>query len=122
MPDMIANFRTFSDGLARNTGKLDSIVSGLERMTGASTPSPKVVYDLQAAAAPTGVGKPLKAQLVVPEPSTVVMFDTQRILFSPANELAEFEMGRYDPGPTPGEIDPEFRELRHRTFAVAERR
>jgi len=27
---------------------------------------------------------------VIPEPSTVVMFDTQRIMFSPANDSAEF--------------------------------
>jgi phospholipid/cholesterol/gamma-HCH transport system substrate-binding protein len=87
---MIANFRTFSDGLARNTGKLDGIVAGLERMTGASTPPPKTVYNLQAAAAPAGPGKPLKGQLVIPEPSTVVMFDTQRIMFSPVNDSAEF--------------------------------
>src|SRR5262245_47418748 len=87
---MIANFRTFSDGLARNTGKLDSIVAGLERMTGTSTPAPKTVYNLQAAAAPATPGKPLKGQLVIPEPTTVVMLDTQRILFSPANEQAEF--------------------------------
>jgi phospholipid/cholesterol/gamma-HCH transport system substrate-binding protein len=87
---MIANFRTFSDGLARNTGKLDGIVAGLERMTGASTPPPKTVYNLQAAAAPADPGKPLKGQLVIPEPSTVVMFDTQRILFAPANDSAEF--------------------------------
>jgi phospholipid/cholesterol/gamma-HCH transport system substrate-binding protein len=87
---MIANFRTFSDGLARNTGKLDSIVAGLERMTGASSPPPKTVYNLQAAAAPADPGKPLKGQLVIPEPSTVVMFDTQRIMFSPANDSAEF--------------------------------
>ena len=32
----IANFKVFSEGLARNTGKLDGIVAGLERMTGAS--------------------------------------------------------------------------------------
>ena len=87
---MIANFRTFSDGLARNTGKLDGIVAGLERMTGTSTPPPKVVYDLQAAAAPASPGKPLRGQLVIPEPTTVVLFDTQRILFSPANDQAEF--------------------------------
>ena len=87
---MIENFRTFSDGLARNTGKLDGIVAGLERMTGASTPPPKTVYNLQAAAAPATPGKPLKGQLVIPEPSTVVMFDTQRILFSPANDSPEF--------------------------------
>ena len=87
---MIDNFRTFSDGLARNTGKLDSIVAGLERMTGASSPPPKTVYNLQAAAAPASPSKPLKGQLVISEPSTVVMFDTQRILFSPANDSAEF--------------------------------
>jgi phospholipid/cholesterol/gamma-HCH transport system substrate-binding protein len=87
---MIENFRTFSDGLARNTGKLDGIVAGLERMTGASTPPPKTVYNLQAAAAPAAPGKPLSGQLAIPEPSTVVMLDTQRILFSPARELAEF--------------------------------
>src|SRR6202007_2512323 len=33
---------------------------------------------------------PLKGQLVLPEPSTVVMLDTQRILFSPANEASDF--------------------------------
>ena len=30
----IANLQIFSEGLARNTGKLDSIVTGLEKMTG----------------------------------------------------------------------------------------
>ena len=92
---MITNFRTFSDGLARNTGKLDNIVAGLERMTGASTPPPKTSYNLQAAAAPASPGRPLKGQLVIPEPSTVVMFDTQRILFSPANDSAEFASAQW---------------------------
>jgi phospholipid/cholesterol/gamma-HCH transport system substrate-binding protein len=87
---MIENFRTFSDGLARNTGKLDSIVAGLERMTGSSTPPPKTVYNLQAATAPATPGKPLKGQLVIPEPSTVVMLDTQRILVLPASDQADF--------------------------------
>src|SRR3982750_3713974 len=34
LKDTIANFKVFSDGLARNTGKLDGIVAGLEKMTG----------------------------------------------------------------------------------------
>ncbi|MFX9604627.1 hypothetical protein ABTP42_19760, partial [Acinetobacter baumannii] len=42
-----------------------------------------------AAAAPAS-GTPLKGQLAIPEPSTVVMFDTQRILVSPAKESPEF--------------------------------
>jgi phospholipid/cholesterol/gamma-HCH transport system substrate-binding protein len=90
LQDTIANFRTFSDGLARNTGKLDGIVAGLERMTGATTPPPKVVYNLQAVPAPATPGKPLKGQLVIPEPTTVTMYDTQRIVFSPANNSPEF--------------------------------
>ena len=31
LKDTIANFKIFSDGLARNTGKLDGILAGLER-------------------------------------------------------------------------------------------
>ena len=34
LKDTIANFKVFSDGLARNTGKLDGIIAGLEKMTG----------------------------------------------------------------------------------------
>ena len=47
LQDTIANFKMFSEGLARNTGKLDGIVAGLERMTGATTPPPKIIYNLQ---------------------------------------------------------------------------
>src|SRR3984893_4868094 len=32
LKDTIANFKIFSEGLARNTGKLDSIVAGIEKM------------------------------------------------------------------------------------------
>src|SRR5512139_1519173 len=42
LKDTIANFRTFSEGLARNTGKLDSIVAGLEKLTGGGTPVQKI--------------------------------------------------------------------------------
>ena len=45
----IANLNTFSAALARNSDKLDSIVSGLDRLTGGSTANaPRVVYDLAA--------------------------------------------------------------------------
>jgi hypothetical protein len=44
----IANLQVFSEGLARNTGKLDSIVAGLEKMTGGGTPAQKMTYDLRA--------------------------------------------------------------------------
>jgi len=87
----IANLQVFSEGLARNTGKLDSIVAGLEKMTGggAST-APKITYDLRAAqgfAAPT---KSIKGQLSIPEPTAVAMLETQRMLFSPAGDYPGF--------------------------------
>ena len=41
LKDTIANFKVFSEGLARNTGKLDGIVAGLERMTGVTAPPRK---------------------------------------------------------------------------------
>ena len=41
LKDTIANFKVFSEGLARNTGKLDGIVAGLERMTGVTAPPAK---------------------------------------------------------------------------------
>jgi phospholipid/cholesterol/gamma-HCH transport system substrate-binding protein len=88
---MIANFKVFSDGLARNTGKLDSIVAGLERMTGGGPQAaPKTIYSLRAPAVPASPGKPLKGQIVIPEPSAMTMLQTQRFLFTPANDSAEF--------------------------------
>ena len=56
---MIANFKVFSEGLARNTGKLDSIVAGLERMTGVASPPPKTIYGLRALQN-RDPGKPMK--------------------------------------------------------------
>jgi phospholipid/cholesterol/gamma-HCH transport system substrate-binding protein len=88
----IANLQLFSEGLARNTGKLDGIVAGLERMTGGgAAPAQKITYDLRAA---TGFPHPpagtLKSRLVIPEPTAVIKLDTQRFLFSPAKEYPDF--------------------------------
>ena len=57
LKDTIGNFKVFSEGLARNTGKLDGIVAGLERMTGVTSPPPKITYDLRALQNPGPVGK-----------------------------------------------------------------
>ena len=87
----IANLQVFSEGLARNTSKLDGIITGLERMTGGGGSAAKVTYDLRAARTFPGMsGKILKGELVVPEPTAVAMLETQRFLFSPANEAPEF--------------------------------
>ena len=47
LKDTIANLKTFSDGLARNTGKIDGILAGLEKMTGGGAPAQKITYDLR---------------------------------------------------------------------------
>jgi phospholipid/cholesterol/gamma-HCH transport system substrate-binding protein len=45
----MANLSTFTDALARNSGKLDGIVAGLERLTGGGAANAaQVVYDLTA--------------------------------------------------------------------------
>jgi phospholipid/cholesterol/gamma-HCH transport system substrate-binding protein len=90
LKDTIANFKTFSEGLARNTGKLDGIVAGLEKMTGGGAPAQKVTYDLRAPRDLGPVGKLWKGQLAIPEPSAVAMLDTQRMLFSPAKDYPGF--------------------------------
>lgn len=90
LKDTIANFKTFSDGLARNTGKLDSIVAGLEKMTGGGTPAQKVTYDLRAPRDLGPASRTLKGQLAIPEPTAVAMLETQRMLFSPTKDYPGF--------------------------------
>ena len=86
----IANLQVFSEGLARNTGKLDNIVAGLEKMTGGGTPAQKVTYDLRAPQNQGSASKTIKGQLAIPEPTAVAMLETQRFLFSPAQDYPGF--------------------------------
>jgi phospholipid/cholesterol/gamma-HCH transport system substrate-binding protein len=91
LKNTIGNLQVFSEGLARNTGKLDNIVSGLEKMTGGGTPAKRTTYDLRAPADFGPPGKTIKGQLAIPEPTAVVMLETQRILFSPAKDYPGFD-------------------------------
>ena len=90
LKDTIANFKVFSEGLARNTGKLDGIVAGLEKMTGGGAPAQKITYDLLAPKDLGPAGKTLKGQLAIPEPTAVAMLQTQRMLFSPVKDYPNF--------------------------------
>src|ERR1700687_3467577 len=91
LKNTIANLQVFSEGLARNTGKLDGIVAGLEKMTGGGTQPKKIAFDLRAPADFGPPGKTIKGQLAIPEPTAVVMLETQRILFSPARDYPGFD-------------------------------
>jgi phospholipid/cholesterol/gamma-HCH transport system substrate-binding protein len=90
LKNTIANLQVFSEGLARNTGKLDGIVSGLEKMTGGGTPAQKTTYDLRAPGDLGPANKAIKGQLAIPEPTAVAMLETQRMLFSPAKDYPDF--------------------------------
>ncbi|WP_407188661.1 ABC-type transport auxiliary lipoprotein family protein [Bradyrhizobium centrosematis] len=90
LKDTIANFKTFSDGLARNTGKIDGILAGLEKMTGGGAPAQKVTYDLHTPQYLGPAGKTLSAPLAIPEPSAVAMLQTQRMLFAPSGDRTGF--------------------------------
>jgi phospholipid/cholesterol/gamma-HCH transport system substrate-binding protein len=85
-----ANLQTFTDGLARNTGKIDSILAGLEKTMGGGTPAQKMTYDLRAPQNLGPMGKTVEGQLAIPEPSAVAMLETQRFLFSPAGDYPGF--------------------------------
>src|SRR5436305_7260228 len=50
LKNTIANLQVFSEGLARNTGKLDGIVTGLGKMTRVGKQEKKITYHLGAPA------------------------------------------------------------------------
>jgi phospholipid/cholesterol/gamma-HCH transport system substrate-binding protein len=84
--EAITNLSTFTDGLAHNTPKLDGIVAGLERMTGA-TPAPrKITYDLRAADGFQTPHAPLEPGLAIAEPTATARLQTQRFLFASDEE------------------------------------
>jgi len=90
LKNTIANLQVFSEGLARNTGKLDGIVAGLEKMTGGGTPPQKITYDLRAPQNLGSSSKSVNGQLAIPEPTAVAMLETQRMLFSQPKDYPGF--------------------------------
>jgi phospholipid/cholesterol/gamma-HCH transport system substrate-binding protein len=82
----IANLNTFTAALARNSDRVDGILTGLEHMTGGGGEAGKsqlVLYDLTAPESFPPPRKAAKGQLVVPEPTALVALDTQRIIVGP---------------------------------------
>jgi phospholipid/cholesterol/gamma-HCH transport system substrate-binding protein len=92
----IANLKIFSESLAKNTGGLDSIVAGLVKMTGGGEQAaPKTVYDLSIPNQFASPKKLLKQQLVMPEPTTTLLFDTQRFVLAPNKEFPAFSTAQW---------------------------
>ena len=80
----LTNFSTFSAALARNSDRLDGIVAGLERLTGGGAVPKPIFYDLTAPRDFPNINKTTSAQFSIPEPTAVLMFDTQKILVRPS--------------------------------------
>ena len=82
----ITNIDTFSGALARNSDKVDGILAGLERMTGGTTSQAEIpTHDLVAATnLPPQPEMASSWLLVVPEPTTLIGFNTDKILLQPA--------------------------------------
>jgi phospholipid/cholesterol/gamma-HCH transport system substrate-binding protein len=77
----IANFEKFSGALARNSDRLDGIVKGVERLTGGgAAAAPSRIITLRAPHTFRELEKAGRAQLVVPDPTALLMLDTRKIL------------------------------------------
>jgi phospholipid/cholesterol/gamma-HCH transport system substrate-binding protein len=76
--EVIANVDAFSTALARNSGRVDNILAGLEKMTGGKQETPRI-FDLTVPSLPAlPAREPL--QLSIADPSALVMYDTQKLL------------------------------------------
>ena len=81
----ITNIDTFAQALARNSDKVDSIVAGIERMTGGSTPKSQLpTYDLIAVKDFPPLDEAPGWQLVVPEPTALMAVNTDKMQTQPA--------------------------------------
>jgi phospholipid/cholesterol/gamma-HCH transport system substrate-binding protein len=88
LKETLNNLNTFSEALSRNSGKIDGIVTGLEKMTGgASATAPKFMFDLTA---PRNFppGEQRKIQLVVGDPTSVLMYESRKINVGNSDDTA----------------------------------
>jgi phospholipid/cholesterol/gamma-HCH transport system substrate-binding protein len=92
--ELISNLNEFAGALAKNSGKVDGILSGLERMTGgAKGPDSDKVYDVVAPKDFTEPVKQLKGQVSVPLPTAIFQVDTQNIIFRQTDSDAPLPAG-----------------------------
>jgi phospholipid/cholesterol/gamma-HCH transport system substrate-binding protein len=93
----IANLNTFTQALARNSDRIDQIITGLVRLTGGGPEKPgPIIFDLPAPRNFPLIDKLPTVQLAVPEPTAVLALDTQRILVrSDGGETPSFADARW---------------------------
>jgi phospholipid/cholesterol/gamma-HCH transport system substrate-binding protein len=77
--ETVSNLKTFTGVLARNSERIDGILASLEKLGGGAKQPTAQVYELTAPAA--RLASVPDGQLSVAEPTGIVAFDTQKILF-----------------------------------------
>lgn len=82
--ELIANLETFSGALSKNSDRIDGILAGIARMTGGSKPSTKPsIYDIVVPKDLVSLQGQPNWQLSIPEPTTLLAFNTDKILIEP---------------------------------------
>jgi phospholipid/cholesterol/gamma-HCH transport system substrate-binding protein len=81
LKNAIAKLSNFSDALARNSDRIDKIAAGLEQTFGAREEETSLAnYGLSPPDRFPPIAEVPQGQLVVAQPTTLIVFDTQRIL------------------------------------------
>ncbi len=82
--EAIENIEVFAEALARNSDRMDGILAGIERMTGGGKDS-ALLYSLKPAAdLPPAPDEAPTWKLLIPEPTTLLAFHTDKIVTRPA--------------------------------------
>src|SRR3569623_57260 len=77
----VAGIAEFADMLGRNAKRVESLLGGLESLTGTGAPKAgPAIYDLAAASGFPAAEKTLGAQLVVSDPHAIILYDSAKIL------------------------------------------
>jgi phospholipid/cholesterol/gamma-HCH transport system substrate-binding protein len=80
----ISGLSKFADMLGKNSGRIEGLIGGLEKLAGVGPKPVIAVYDLVAPTTFAPSNKPAEAQLVVPDPTSILAYDTQNILIRSA--------------------------------------
>jgi phospholipid/cholesterol/gamma-HCH transport system substrate-binding protein len=82
----INGIATFADMLGRNSGRVEGLIGGLEKLagTGDSAKKPTTTFDLTAPSEFPSV-KDIAAQMTVPDLNATLVYDTQRVLMRSAD-------------------------------------
>jgi phospholipid/cholesterol/gamma-HCH transport system substrate-binding protein len=77
----INGFATFADMLGRNSGRIEGLIGGLEKLagTGETAKKPNTTFDLTAPSDFPAI-KDIKAQMTVPDLNATLVYDTQKML------------------------------------------